>query len=153
MPGMHPLQDEHLWAMIDGAIIGALGGVINSIRNKTMREWGQTVATILTAGFTGMLAQLVAGWWGTDVRLQFAISGIAGYGGGILLDDIVKRVRGVISSAASVVDGLDKLQKGLAASAKATEQKEHKVHTERKEHKEHKEHHVHKVAKRPKKTE
>lgn len=147
MPGINPLQDEHLWAMIDGAVIGALGGVINSVRNKSLRDWGQTLATILTAGFTGMLAQLVAGWWGSDVRMQFAISGIAGYGGGILLDDVVKRVRGIISTAGSVVEGLDKIQKTLNSAA------ENKEHNEKKSTKEHKEHRVHKISKRSKSSE
>lgn len=118
MPNISPLPDEHLLAMLDGAVIGAVGGVINSIRNKTIGDWGQTIATIMTAGFTGMLAQLVAGWLEMDMRFQFAVSGIAGYSGGILLDDVVKRLRGIINSTGDVIEEVGKISKELKEKSK-----------------------------------
>lgn len=118
MAAVSPLPDEHFLAMIDGAVIGALGGVINSIRNKTIKDWGQTLATILTAGFTGMLAQLVAGWLDMDMRFQFALSGVAGYSGGILLDDVVKRLRGIINSTGDVIEEVGKISKELKEKSK-----------------------------------
>lgn len=102
MPGH--LGDEQLLPMIDGAVIGGLGGLVNHLRKKTAKDWGQLFVSVITAAFAGMLAQLVAGWLNADVRLQFAISGIAGYSGGVLLDDVVTRFRNIVNSGADVLE-------------------------------------------------
>ncbi len=98
---------EQLWPMVDGAVIGGLGGLVNHLRKRTAKDWGQLMVAVLTAGFAGMLAQLVAGWLNADIRLQFAIAGIAGYSGGVLLDDVVTRFRRIVNS------GADMIEKGL----------------------------------------
>ena len=100
---MSTLHEEQLWPMIDGAIIGGLGGLVNGLRQKSLRDWGQILASALTAAFAGMLAQLLTGWLGADVRLQFAMSGIAGYSGGVLLDDVVKRARELINKGGDIL--------------------------------------------------
>ena len=102
MPGH--LGDEQLLPMLDGAVLGGLGGLVNHLRKKSAREWGQLFVSVLTAAFAGMLAQLVAGWLEADVRLQFALSGIAGYSGGVLLDDVVTRFRRIVNSGADVLE-------------------------------------------------
>ena len=101
---MPNIPEEHIWPMIDGAVIGGHGGLVNHIRKKTARDWGQLFVAVLTAAFAGMLAQLLAGWLDADVRLQFAMSGIAGYSGGVLLDDVVKRVRGLVNSGGEMLE-------------------------------------------------
>lgn len=94
---------QQFWPMVDGTVMGALGGVVNGLRQKSFRDWGQTAAAILTAGFAGMLTHLICGWLGADVRLQFALSGIAGYSGGGLLDDAAKRARLLLNRGADVL--------------------------------------------------
>ena len=101
---MPHLENEQLWNMVDGAVIGGIGGLVNHLREKDARDWWRTFVAVLTAAFAGMLAQLVAGWLNADVRLQFAISGIAGYGGGVLLDDVVTRFRNIVNSGADVLE-------------------------------------------------
>ena len=117
---LSPLQDENVLVMFDGAVVGALGGIVNSIRSKSLKDWGQTLATVATAGFTGMLAQLVASWLNADPKLQFAISGVAGYSGGILLDDIVRRFRNIINAAGDTIEDLGKAKLGLHEHEKET---------------------------------
>ncbi|MBQ9564595.1 MAG: hypothetical protein IJU98_03305 [Synergistaceae bacterium] len=97
------MHNEELWPMIDGAIIGGLGGLVNGLRQRSPRDWGQLAAAILTAGFAGMLAQLLSGWLGADVWLQFAISGIAGYSGGVLLDDVARRARELVNKGGDIL--------------------------------------------------
>lgn len=117
---MSNIPEEHIWPMIDGAVIGGLGGLVNGLRQKLgnglrqkpLREWGQIAVGVLTAAFAGMLAQLMAGWISEDIRFQFSMAGIAGYGGNALLDDVVKRVRGLLNK------GADVLEDGLNAAAK-----------------------------------
>ncbi len=94
---------EQFWPMVDGAVMGALGGIVNGLRQKTFKEVSQVIAAVLTAGFAGTLAHLVTSWIGADVRLQFAMSGIAGYSGGVLLDDIVKRARELLNKGGDVL--------------------------------------------------
>ena len=115
---MHEFSE--LWPMVDGAIIGALGGLVNGLRQKTIQDWSQAFIVLLTAGFSGMLAQLLSGWLGADVRMQFAVSGIAGYSGGVLLDDVVKRARELINK------GGDILAEKLDAQAKHEDKHEGK---------------------------
>lgn len=132
MANIPQIQSEHVWVMFDGAVVGAIGGMVNSMRSKSIHDWGQTLATVATAGFTGMLAQLVASWLEADLRLQFAISGIAGYSGGILLDDIVRRFRKIINAAAETLEDVGKSRLGahervenkVGAKARAGSKKE-----------------------------
>ena len=92
--------------MLDGAVIGGLGGLVNYLRRKTARDWGQLFVAVLTAGFAGMMGQLVAGWLNADIRLQFAISGMAGYSGGVLLDDVVTRFRRIVNNGLDTANDL-----------------------------------------------
>lgn len=119
---MSAMHEEQLWPMIDGAIIGGLGGLVNGLREWTRKDWGQLAAAVLTAGFAGMLAQLLSGWLGADVRLQFAISGIAGYSGGVLLDDIVQRMRELVSRGGDAL--MDKIEKKIGETEHRPEQEE-----------------------------
>ena len=95
---------EQIGPMLDGAVIGGLGGLVNHLRRRKSRDWGQLFVAVLTAGFAGMLAQLVSGWMNLDIRLQFAVAGIAGYGGGVLLDDIVTRFRNIVNAGAGMLE-------------------------------------------------
>ncbi len=104
---------KQFWPMVDGAVIGGLGGLVNHLRKKTPRDWWQLFVSVVTAAFAGMLAQLITGWLGADVRLQFAMSGIAGYSGGVLLDDVVERIRGLVNSTGDVIEGIEKAGKAL----------------------------------------
>ena len=106
---------EQIWPMVDGAVLGGMGGLVNHLRKKTARDWGQLCVSILTAAFAGMLAQLVAGWLNADVRLQFAISGMAGYSGGTLLDDVVTRFRKIVNNGLDTASDLaGQMKKGKA---------------------------------------
>ena len=99
--------EDQLWPMLDGAVIGGLGGAVNYLREKSPRDWGKFLVALLTSAFAGMLAQLVASWMNADVRPQFAMAGIAGYLGVKLLDDVAGRVRRLVNGS------LDAIEKGL----------------------------------------
>lgn len=103
--------DEQLWPMLDGAVIGGMGGVVNYFKNKTAIDWGRLFVAVLTAAFAGMLAQLTADWLDAGVKAQFAMAGIAGYSGVTLLDDVAARVRRLVNG------GLDALEKSLESKA------------------------------------
>lgn len=68
--------------------IAGLGGAVNWLRRTREKNWGSFAAAIVTAAFTGLLSHLLTSWMELDVHLQYAISGAAGYSGGILLDSI-----------------------------------------------------------------
>lgn len=98
------INNEQIWPMLDGAVLGGLGGLVNNLRGRSGYSWGQLCVSVLTAAFAGMMAQLLVGWMEADIRLQFATAGIAGYGGGVLLDDAVARLRGLMNGAANVIE-------------------------------------------------
>lgn len=77
-----------LTGAIIAMIIACLGGVVNWFRRTRKKNWGTFAAAIVTAAFTGLLSHLLTGWLGLDTHLQYAISGAAGYSGGLLLDTI-----------------------------------------------------------------
>ena len=105
MPGN--LETEQIWPMLDGAVIGGMGGLINHLRGKSAKDWWKMLVAVVTAAFSGMLMQLAVSWLHDDVRLQFALAGIAGYSGVTLLDDVSTRVRRLVTG------GLDTLEKTL----------------------------------------
>ena len=96
---------EQIGPMLDGAVIGGMGGAVNYLREKSPKEWGKFLVSVLTSAFAGMLAQLVAGWLTTDIRPQFALAGIAGYLGVKLLDDVARRVQRLVNGS---LDALEK---------------------------------------------
>lgn len=102
MPGH--LENEQFWSMLDGAVIGGLGGAVNYLLEKSPREWGRFFVALLTSGFAGMLAQLVVSWMNDDVRPQFAMAGIAGYLGVKLLDDVARRVRRLVNGSLDAIE-------------------------------------------------
>ena len=110
MPGH--IGDNQLLPMIDGAVIGGLGGAVNYLREKSPRDREKFLVALLTSAFAGMLAQLVVSWMNADVRPQFALAGIAGYLGVKLLDDVAGRVRRLVNG------GLDALEKSVTDQVK-----------------------------------
>ena len=109
--------EDQLWSMLDGAVIGGLGGMVNYLREKSPRECGKFLVAFLTSAFAGMLTQLVGGWLNADVRLQFALAGIAGYLGVKLLDDVAGRMRRLVNGS------LDALEKTVSSDIKKVEGK------------------------------
>lgn len=105
------INSKDVWPMIDGAIIGGLGGIVNHLRKKPGHDWGQLFVSVITAAFSGLLAQLVTGWLGYDIRLQFALAGIAGYGGGVILDDVVRRFRRILNGSLDTIADMKKKEK------------------------------------------
>lgn len=78
-----------MMAPLIAVFIAVLGGVVNWIRKTRKKNWGSFIAAIVTAAFTGLLSHLLTSWLELDIHLQYAISGAAGYSGGLLLDTIV----------------------------------------------------------------
>ena len=68
--------------------IAGMGGLVGWLRRKRYKNWRTFLAAIITAAFTGLLSSLITDWLQLDAHLQFAISGAAGYSGGMLLDTI-----------------------------------------------------------------
>ena len=92
----HLSEDSQL--MIGAVAVASLGGLVNWLRRARKKSWGTLAAAILTAAFAGFMSHFLTGWMGLDMHLQYAISGAAGYSGGVLLDtaapmllDLLKR--------------------------------------------------------------
>ena len=84
--------------LIHAVVVSVMGGFVSWLRRKSPRKWGQLFVSAVTAGFIGLLTHYIASWLELNIHLQFVLSGIAGYGGGSLLDDAVESLRHFITT-------------------------------------------------------
>lgn len=89
-------HDMDTWDMISAAldallamVIAIFGGAVNYLHTHKRHSWQAFLAASVTAAFAGLMSCFLTDWLGLDIRLQYAISGAAGYSGGVLLDHIV----------------------------------------------------------------
>lgn len=76
------------------------GGFVSWMRNPKGKRVVNMVAHVLISAFAGLEAHFITSWLGMDAQFQFAAAGMAGYGGGALLDAVwpvfVERVSGLL---------------------------------------------------------
>ena len=94
---LHELQDE---GAALGTVVGmaVFGGLVSWLRQKGPHKFSRLIVVLCTAGFAGLVAYYLTDSAGFNEQFQCAISGIAGYGGGTLLDECVDKVKEVILS-------------------------------------------------------
>lgn len=94
---LHELQDE---GAALGTVVGMaiFGGIVSWLRQKGPRKFSRLVVVLCTAGFAGLVAYYLTNAVGLNDQYQCAISGIAGYGGGTLLDECVDNLREFLHS-------------------------------------------------------
>ena len=76
--------------------IATFGGLVNWLRQKGARNLSHLIVILCTAAFAGLIAYYATSAMGFSSQYQCAFSGIAGYGGGTLLDEAVNRLKGFI---------------------------------------------------------
>ena len=83
--------------------IAVMGGFVDYIRHKRGGAFQplELVLSLIVAAFAGMEAHFIASWLELGVQLQFAIAGIAGYGGGVILDIGLAVLKKVIKARTS----------------------------------------------------
>lgn len=79
--------EEDTETFITVVFMATFGGFINWLRQKGPKNFGRLFIITATAAFAGLLAFYITS----------AMSGIAGYGGGSLLDDAVKKIKSFIN--------------------------------------------------------
>ena len=78
--------------------IAMFGGLVNWLRQKGPRKLSRLIVVVSTAAFAGLVAYYLTSAMGFSSQYQCAFSGVAGYGGGTLLDEAVKRIKGFIDN-------------------------------------------------------
>lgn len=76
--------------------IATFGGLVNWLRQKGPRQISRLVVILCTAAFAGLIAYYATSALGFNSQYQCAFSGVAGYGGGTLLDEAVNRIKDFI---------------------------------------------------------
>lgn len=76
--------------------IATFGGLVNWLRQKGPRNFSRLVVILCTAAFAGLVAYYATSALGLNSQYQCAVSGVAGYGGGTLLDEAVNRIKDFI---------------------------------------------------------
>ncbi|MBQ7168434.1 MAG: hypothetical protein IJR63_00855 [Synergistaceae bacterium] len=76
--------------------IAVLGGIANFFKNGDKPNWPKIFAAIVTSAFSGLLSYEITTALGFDIHTQCVIAGIAGYGGGTLLDETYHKIHELI---------------------------------------------------------
>lgn len=92
--------------LLEVAGIAGMGGLVNYIRhphngNGKFRA-AELAACILSAAYAGVIAHFIVAWLELGTNLQFAVAGIAGYGGGVFLDMAVGILKQMMQHRAGV---------------------------------------------------
>ena len=97
---------EETMTLIEVSAIAGLGGLVNYIRHPHDKGFraAELVACILSAAYSGVIAHFIVAWLELGVDLQFAVAGIAGYGGGVFLDMAVNILKQIATRKAGVKD-------------------------------------------------
>lgn len=74
-----------LWAIVGMAMFG---GFVSWMRHPHGKRAIDMAAHVFVSAFAGLEAHFIASWLGMDLQFQFAAAGMAGYGGGALLDAV-----------------------------------------------------------------
>ena len=93
--GVHFIEEETETLFV-AVGIAMFGGVVNWLRQKGPRKLSRLIVVVSTAAFAGLIAYYATSAMGFSSQYQCAFSGIAGYGGGTLLDEAVNRLKGFI---------------------------------------------------------
>ncbi len=93
---IHKLKDENI-TLLTAMGIATFGGLVSWLRQEGQRSFSRLIVVLCTAAFAGLLAYYLTNAMEVSEQYQCAISGIAGYGGGTLLDEAVNKIKGVIN--------------------------------------------------------
>ena len=66
--------------------MAVFGGFVSWMRKPHGKRVIDFMAHVMISAFAGLEAHFIASWLGMDIEFQFAAAGMAGYGGGALLD-------------------------------------------------------------------
>lgn len=91
-------QDIQGLIMVVG--MSLIGGLANFFRDDGPPKWPRIFAALLTAAFSGLLSYEITIAMGFDIHVQCIISGIAGYGGGTMLDETYQKIHDFIMKKA-----------------------------------------------------
>lgn len=88
--------EEETETLIVAVGIATFGGLVNWLRQAGPRKFSRLVVVLCTAAFAGLIAYYATSAMGFSSQYQCAFSGVAGYGGGTLLDEAVNRIKELI---------------------------------------------------------
>lgn len=85
--------EEETMTVITVLGMSIFGGLVSWLREKGPRKFSKLMIVLCTAAFAGLLAYYITHAVGLNEQYQCAMSGIAGYGGGTLLDEAIEKVK------------------------------------------------------------
>ena len=88
--------EEETETLLVAVGIATFGGLVNWLRHKELRNLSHLIIVLCTAAFAGLIAYYATSAMGFSSQYQCAFSGVAGYGGGTLLDEAVNRIKEII---------------------------------------------------------
>ena len=89
--------------------MSVFGGVANFFKQGDEPNWGKIIAALVTSAFSGLLSYQITIAMGFDIHVQCIVAGIAGYGGGTMLDETYQKIHDfIMKKADDNLNGSDK---------------------------------------------
>lgn len=92
--------DGELETMLMVVCMSVFGGVTNFFKNDGPPKLAKVIAALVTSAFAGLLSYQITIAMGFDIHVQCIVAGIAGYGGGTMLDETYQKIHDFIMKKA-----------------------------------------------------
>ncbi len=92
--------EEELTSIIMVVCMSVFGGVANFFKSDGPPKLAKIVAALVTSAFAGLLSYEITIAMGFDIHVQCIVAGIAGYGGGTMLDETYQKIHDFIMKKA-----------------------------------------------------
>ena len=92
---IHSMESE--WESVVTVVgMSLVGGLANFFKDDNRPKWGRIFASLITSAFSGLLSYEITIAMGFDIHIQCIVAGIAGYGGGTMLDEVMHKLHEII---------------------------------------------------------
>ena len=93
-------SDSELSGIVMVVAMSIFGGITNFFKQGGPPEWVKILAALVTSAFAGLLSYEITIAMGFDIHVQCIVAGIAGYGGGTMLDETYQKIHDFIMKKA-----------------------------------------------------
>lgn len=92
--------EEEFSSIIMVVAMSIFGGVANFFKSGGPPNPAKILAALVTSAFSGLLSYEITIAMGFDIHVQCIVAGIAGYGGGTMLDETYQKIHDFIMKKA-----------------------------------------------------
>lgn len=92
--------ENEFMTMLMVVAMSVFGGITNFFKQGGPPDIVKIIAALVTSAFSGLLSYQITIAMGFDIHVQCIVAGIAGYGGGTMLDETYQKIHDFIMKKA-----------------------------------------------------